>query len=487
MRYLLMLPFLLLLTVGQSQSFNRLEYFIDTDPGFGNATSVNIAGGTTINQTFNVDLQNVNNGLHILYVRARDTDNNWSQLQRVPFIRYDGMGLVSNNRIVQAEYFIDTDPGFGSANAFSFTSGATIDLSQTIDLQAIANGLHILYIRVKDQLGRWSLLQAAPFIRLEGVGGNTRFVALEYFIDDDPGFGSGIAIPFSEGNTINVNQNINLSSISNGVHNLYIRAKDNLGRWSLLASSLFVKTEGNGLTPEIVEIEFFSGIDPGFGNGALVNVSPAQRVESSYSIPTTSLSEGENELYFRTKDNFGRWSLLQQITIDYTAPMGCPPDYTLDNSIGGGTFQVANTITSTATISSQANVDFLAGQSIQLKSGFHAKAGSNFTARIEPCAPITSQQPVAKSQPTATNLTIAPNPFTDVTTISFSIPEPSAVQLSVFNHMGRLVQTIMSSNTQAAGDYQVRLNGGQLAGGFYFVRLQVDEEVMTQKVVMLRQ
>lgn len=156
--------------------------------------------------------------------------------------------------------------------------------------------------------------------------------------------------------------------------------------------------------------------------------------------------------------------------------------------ISAGDYYAANNITASGTIRANETVNFFVGNQIRLRNGFHARKGSNFTAQIEPCTATTPQQAIAKRAQTiaATNLTIAPNPFTDATTISFSIPEQSAIQLAIFNHAGELVQTILSSTTQEAGAYQVNFNNHQLSSGFYFVRLWVDWEMVTRKVVVLK-
>ena len=62
-----------------SQNINYAEYFIDNDPGYGNAYSVTVTEGTDITVDFTADLSSVPNGFHVLYVRARDELGNWSR------------------------------------------------------------------------------------------------------------------------------------------------------------------------------------------------------------------------------------------------------------------------------------------------------------------------------------------------------------------------------------------------------------------------
>lgn len=59
----------------------QMEYFIDTDPGFGLGTPVSITPGTNITTSFSVN--GIANGDHIFYIRSRN--NPWSITNAVPF------------------------------------------------------------------------------------------------------------------------------------------------------------------------------------------------------------------------------------------------------------------------------------------------------------------------------------------------------------------------------------------------------------------
>ncbi|MEN9571887.1 MAG: hypothetical protein RL172_3118, partial [Bacteroidota bacterium] len=64
----------------------RMEYFIDTDPGYGNATPVTISAATDIaNLLFDADISNVPGGTHKLSIRTQDENGSWSLDNRVDF------------------------------------------------------------------------------------------------------------------------------------------------------------------------------------------------------------------------------------------------------------------------------------------------------------------------------------------------------------------------------------------------------------------
>ncbi|MFN8443247.1 MAG: dockerin type I domain-containing protein [Caldilineaceae bacterium] len=59
--------------------------------------------------------------------------------------------------VTQAEWFIDSDPGVGSASAMSVTAnGLTWDLSANINVALVATGTYTVNVRAKDAAGNWS-------------------------------------------------------------------------------------------------------------------------------------------------------------------------------------------------------------------------------------------------------------------------------------------------------------------------------------------
>jgi len=68
-----------------------------------------------------------------------------------------------------------------------------------------------------------------------------------------------------------------------------------------------------------------------------------------------------------------------------------------------------------------------------------------------------------------------PNPFNPTTTITYSIPKSSQVELAIYNMAGQKVRTLVNTN-QAASFYKVVWDGkndfGQsVASGMYFYKL----------------
>jgi hypothetical protein len=78
-----------------------------------------------------------------------------------------------------------------------------------------------------------------------------------------------------------------------------------------------------------------------------------------------------------------------------------------------------------------------------------------------------------------------PNPFNPVTTISYSLPVKSEVELAIYNTLGESVVQLVNEE-KGPGKYSVEFDAKDLPSGFYFYRLQAGSFVETKKMVLLR-
>jgi len=78
-----------------------------------------------------------------------------------------------------------------------------------------------------------------------------------------------------------------------------------------------------------------------------------------------------------------------------------------------------------------------------------------------------------------------PNPFNPVTTIKYSIPEYSFVNLTVYDLLGREVQTLINEY-KPAGKYQTIFNADKLSSGVYVLTLKAGEFKGSKKIILLK-
>ena len=78
-----------------------------------------------------------------------------------------------------------------------------------------------------------------------------------------------------------------------------------------------------------------------------------------------------------------------------------------------------------------------------------------------------------------------PNPFNTSTIIPFTIPTASKVNIEVYNLLGQKVAVLLDCQ-QAAGSWQLTWDAGGQASGVYYVRLQSESLVKSQKVILIK-
>jgi len=79
-----------------------------------------------------------------------------------------------------------------------------------------------------------------------------------------------------------------------------------------------------------------------------------------------------------------------------------------------------------------------------------------------------------------------PNPFNSSTMISYSTSNPGFVILKIYDILGKEVQTLVDKY-QVTGDYTISLDAKNLSSGIYFYQLQVGNDfVITKKMLLMR-
>jgi hypothetical protein len=238
------ITFIIILTFvlsGYSQ-ISTAEYFVDTDPGVGNATAIALTAGNTINENFTIPTGGLSSGMHVLHIRVKGTNNIWSLYKRAYFYIQETSSSSSPEDIVAAEYFIDTDLGVANAAVLTITQGLNVTENFTIPTSGLSNGMHVLHIRVKDATNVWSLYRRVYFYvhQVNASSASTPIVTAEYFFDTDPGVGNATALTVTQGMTITANFTILVpSGMTDGDHYLHLRVQDQDGNWSLYKRALF--------------------------------------------------------------------------------------------------------------------------------------------------------------------------------------------------------------------------------------------------------
>jgi hypothetical protein len=220
------------------------EYYFDSDPGIGNGTPFQLNNPqSTVDEVIEFDPQTMANGLHSVNFRINNSEDSWSFPKTVLFTVANTISQGFDNHVVEAEYFVNTDPGIGQATPITFTNPSeSVDEVLELENIAMATGLNVVFIRVKNSFNIWGFAKPVMYqnIPVEAKKVNPRIVALEYFIDVDPGVGNGAVVEidsltFLEGTyLIPFDPNLTWES-----HKVGVRVKDNYGQWGTTNGSGF--------------------------------------------------------------------------------------------------------------------------------------------------------------------------------------------------------------------------------------------------------
>ena len=342
------------------------EYFIDQDPGYGNGNAISITSGDLVDNDFTIPTTGLSIGLHHLYIRVKDQNSQWSTALRTMFYVTD-----SNKDIVAAEYFYDNDPGFGNGNSINITQGSVIDMSSVFSSNSLSQGIHHVYIRLKDENGKWSLSSLSTVYVVGGANEDAPLISGEYFFDLDPGQGSATAFTLSKGQTIDLDKVIASTNLGVGMHQFHVRLKDSLNRWSLTERSLVYVTPSEA-SQKVVAIEYTVDTILPMGQGTIVDIASIDSLDHTFSFVHGIVDTNYHMLYTRIKDAGGRWSLLDSLTFRLASCVIPTASFTLHDICLGDTLLLVNNSTQTDTattyawnIQNDTSVDYTAKDSIR--------------------------------------------------------------------------------------------------------------------------
>lgn len=225
---------------------------------------------------------------------------------------FTGVSLAClSQNVVQVEYFVDTDAGYGKNNLLNVTPVQDGSFPFTVNLSSFLPGYHKLYIRTKDSDGKWSLT-ARRNIEVLSSQSKTTIVRGEYFFDTDPGFDNGIPVTvITPDSSILQNFSAIATGLHEGYHKLYGRFLDNQGKWSLtFRRNMEVYKSINTL---VTKAEYFFTDDLGVGDCASVTFgSPSADGTFSSNIPCNTIPAGADTLFIRVQDDIeNKWSITQ--------------------------------------------------------------------------------------------------------------------------------------------------------------------------------
>ncbi|MEP1095885.1 MAG: PKD domain-containing protein [Cyclobacteriaceae bacterium] len=155
--------------------------------------------------------------------------------------------------------------------------------------------------------------------------------ALEYYIDDDPGVGLGTSVAVTQGQEIDLNFTVPISSmgLSSGVHWMIVRTRNLAGEWSLYERRVFYIQDVTAPPPptsqDITALEYFTETDPGVGMATAVAITPGQEVDMVDIFNASSLGAGFHTVTVRAKNADERWGFAETRIFYVQGSVSNPP------------------------------------------------------------------------------------------------------------------------------------------------------------------
>jgi hypothetical protein len=205
-------------------NLSSIEYFIDNEIISGNGHTEVITPGTYITHVLNINSGSLIPGIHNIYFRVKDGSGMNSPTYSTVF--YKLSDPVSNIDLL--EYYIDNEIISGQGHQVNISPSTEVVQVLNFDTLTVAHGLHNIYLRVRNENGPWSQMYQQIFYFQPIIHD---IVAVEYFLNEDPGFGNGIQFPITPGKEVIIP--FDIATLPSGKHILHIRAKDSNGNWSV--------------------------------------------------------------------------------------------------------------------------------------------------------------------------------------------------------------------------------------------------------------
>ena len=304
----------------QTTYITAFQYYYNSDPGVGipgNGGIINITPDDSIDISIPISLNGtIGNGPNYLYLRTRDQNGNWSIAERRAFYVQK-----PSEQITALQYFYDTDPATGipgNGGIIPVTGGVSaIDTAITLPTPVLQDGSHYLYLRSKDEYGRWSIAERRNFYIQKT---SQQVSAIQYFFDTDPavgipGNGGVIPITSNPGAIDTMIHALIPGFLPLGSHYLYVRTKDNYGRWGIAERRNFYAQK---LADTIKAMEYYIDNDvSGPGHATPFSIASSDSIDINFNAGVgSSLDSGIHYLYVRAQDESGNWSIIGRDTFE---------------------------------------------------------------------------------------------------------------------------------------------------------------------------
>ena len=311
----LLLLTVLPLPVTAQKTIRAVEWWTDGNTQI--RTQQNITPGGVYNWEELVTFTTLTDGVHTFNARFRDNEGVWTTVQSHFFLKQTtsiGTGLVK--KITALEYWIN-----GNSDARTkrtLTAKNPYNWEELLDYSAIPDGVNTFNARFMDEFGAWTNVQSHFFLKQTtdaGAGVTKTINGLEYWLDENSS--SRTSRNLTPSNPYNWEELVDIGSVTDGLHTLNVRFRDEFGKWTAVVSQFFFKNRDQ-LIPagenKITAYRLWYATEPTFIHDVAIT-SPAVTLDMNDPVPVTYLPKGSWQISYQLKDSRGVWSPVITDTI----------------------------------------------------------------------------------------------------------------------------------------------------------------------------
>lgn len=335
---LFILAFILPFWVNAQDTLNKIEFWFDDD--FAGRKIVSISD---TQYTFDslVSTTGLSTGMHFFNCRFGQKNLYYSSVFTKMFIKLPATNDTGYKRITAYEYWFDT--AYNSKVADTLAADSNVHFVADLNQVVSTPGLHTLNIRFKDNGNVWSSVVSKMFIKLPATADNSymRITRYEYWFDS--AYAARVADTLSADSSLHFITDIKRGSISNGLHTLNVRFKDNSDLWSSTVSKLILVYQGssNSVSTNVVTtMRYWVDTFVSKADTILLN-TPAEQAFILEQLNFSNYDTGEHYIYMQFKDAANYWS---SVVVDSFYQIGRPRIDSHTPKVGGNTGSITITI-----------------------------------------------------------------------------------------------------------------------------------------------
>lgn len=229
---------------------NGYEYWFDNDFAGKTTTAVAPVQQLTVNQL--VSTSGLSSGIHTFNFRSFDKNGVYSSVASSFFYKTSAISTNPNPTVVAYEYWLDND--YANAVTVSTPNQQQVNINSLISMASVANGIHTLNIRFKDNLNVWSSVASSFFYKTpQQTVVQNKITGFRYWVDDNfvDAIYQDLDIPVKQ---FVLQENIKMSKLGKGKCIVSFQFKDALNLWSSVLSEEIEIIRPSAEYTELLEI-----------------------------------------------------------------------------------------------------------------------------------------------------------------------------------------------------------------------------------------